>query len=74
MTAKTYNGNGNGKNKNKQRHKQIPFGDDKRRNNGKGEIQGSLHCATDGGAVRRFGRDDVPWGGSLLGTGRLVVY
>jgi hypothetical protein len=24
-----------------------------------GEIQGSLHCATDGEAVRRFGRDDV---------------
>jgi hypothetical protein len=25
----------------------------------KGEMRGSLHCATDGGAVRRFGRDDV---------------
>jgi hypothetical protein len=55
--------------------KQIPFGDDNQKDNGKkhgngkskgagksnreGEIQGSLHCAADGGAVRHFGRDDV---------------
>jgi len=26
---------------------------------GKGEIQGSLRCATDDETVRRFGRDDV---------------
>jgi hypothetical protein len=24
-----------------------------------GQVQGSLHCATDGDAVRRFGRGDV---------------
>ena len=31
---------------------------------GKGEIQGSLHCATDDEAIRRFGRDDgsLWWG------------
>jgi hypothetical protein len=34
-------------------------GNRKGRGNGKGEIQGSLHCATDGDAVRCFGRDDV---------------
>jgi hypothetical protein len=57
----------------RQRKKQIPFGDDNQKNNGKdndknngknngkGEIQGSLHCATDGEAVRCFGRDDVPF-------------
>ena len=47
---------------------------------GKGETQGSLHCATDGEAVRRFGRDDVSlcvgegpertMGSSLSGRGR----
>jgi hypothetical protein len=25
----------------------------------KDEMQGSLHCAMDGGAIHRFGRDDV---------------
>jgi hypothetical protein len=33
-----------------------------------GRIQGSLRCATDGGAVRRFGRDDV-----RLGEGGLAL-
>jgi len=28
---------------------------------GEREIRGSLHCARDGGAVPRFGRDDVPF-------------
>jgi hypothetical protein len=32
------------------------------KDNGNGEIQGSLHCATDDEAVRRFGRDDVVFG------------
>jgi hypothetical protein len=27
-----------------------------------GQIQGSLHCAADDGAVRCFGRDDVAFG------------
>ena len=55
MTAKTNSGNGD---------KQIPFGDDNQRNNDNEEatttkkIQGSLHSAADGDAVRRFGRDD----------------
>jgi hypothetical protein len=30
-----------------------------RKNNGKGEILGALHCAADGEVVRCFGRDDV---------------
>jgi hypothetical protein len=30
----------------------------KRTSNGKSEMRGSLHSATDGEAVRRFGRDD----------------
>ena len=33
-----------------------------RTDNGKSEIQGSLHCATDGETVRCFGRDDVGFG------------
>jgi hypothetical protein len=28
----------------------------------KDEVQGSLHCATDGETVRCFGRNDVYWG------------
>ena len=35
-----------------------PFSD---KNNSKGEIQGSLHCAADDKAVRCFGRDDIFW-------------
>src|SRR6266851_4242938 len=50
-----------------------PYGDDKQKdksnNNGKDEIQGSLHCATDGETVRCFGRDDVFWGASKKGQG-----
>jgi hypothetical protein len=34
-------------------------GNRKGRGNGKGEIQGTLRCATDGDAVPCFGRDDV---------------
>jgi len=32
--------------------------EDKGNGKGKGEIRGSLHCATDDETVRRFGRDD----------------
>jgi hypothetical protein len=37
----------------------IPCGDDGEKSNGKGEMRGSLHCATDDTAVCRFGRDDA---------------
>ena len=39
--------------------------------NGKSEIQGSLHCATDDETVRCFGRDDVDLGrrGASLALG-----
>jgi hypothetical protein len=44
---------------NKQRAKADPCGmTNKRTSNGKSEMRGSLHSATDGEAVRRFGRDD----------------
>jgi hypothetical protein len=66
-----HNDKNNGKNNGKGNDKNNGKGNDKNngkdngkgngKNNGKGEIQGSLHCATDGEAVRCFGRDDVPF-------------
>jgi hypothetical protein len=32
-----------------------------RQGNGEGEMQGSLHCAMDGEAAHRFGRDGGWW-------------
>jgi hypothetical protein len=40
-------------------------GNGKNRGKGRGAMRGSLHCATDGGTVRHFGRD----GASLVGNG-----
>jgi hypothetical protein len=37
----------------------LPKDIERRTGNGNDEIQGSPHCATDGEAVRCFGRDDV---------------
>jgi hypothetical protein len=74
MTAKTSNGENEQRQEQKQRRRQpqIPSGDDNQRDNGNqrdsdngngdGEIQGSLHCAGNGKAVPRFGRDDVLYG------------
>jgi hypothetical protein len=48
MTSKRAKGKGDSNGKDRQRQRQRPR-----------QTQGSLHCATDDGAVRRCGRDDV---------------
>jgi hypothetical protein len=48
------NGNGN--------QRDNDNGNQRGSDNGNGEIQGSLHCAGNGEAVPRFGRDDVLYG------------
>jgi hypothetical protein len=59
MTAKTNNSKG----KQRREQKQIPFGDDNQEEQQQRRNTGSLRYATDDEAVRRFGRDDVFYGG-----------